>query len=526
MIRFILFFLLSQTLAQAETLTRAYFVGKDQLSIWAHNEAGLLHPPTDDSDPFGGGGDLASEGIRSALQTHPPLKTPPFNSRHFRKDDTLYDFKIFKNRLKAIEGKLDHLIYNETTGRLIVIGEPSTHWLFQSLAIRTAEEGAQLIDLCFDFLEDGNSIFSTTVRAIPGQVAKLKTGQGPNSLLISSETRTYTEDHFAECDIKLDGTLRNQPFKLHTSLPLINGVPQAIVLGKVNPQQKPLTLYITAHALLTGDVRKIDLILDADGQPVAKKKRVNTHHLLYTEGLPDPDSNRILKAYRVPPTFLTFITGTSDTTPSSDPFGEDERPRKETHYKYVKNQDPRIPSWPTDRIVDLREILKKNGIALKPSDFAAFNQETDTLFVLTDLLNQEFVGGITIAAGSGGDRHSIATDIKLIESPDKLTADTLGKEDQNSLFQIATEAYPGQPATLIHGSIQLDIESQIEPNDTTVESRLELQVTGDEQITFQFKNGITFKSGISQIVQSTFVNGKWQFLVVTSTVVQKSEHDE
>ncbi|MDP5004523.1 MAG: hypothetical protein NWQ35_01570, partial [Verrucomicrobiales bacterium] len=86
MIRFILFFLLSQTLAQAETLTRAYFAGKNQVQTWIYNESELLNP-TDSRDPFGGG-DPANDGIPSPPA---PLKAPPFESPHFRAGDTLYD---------------------------------------------------------------------------------------------------------------------------------------------------------------------------------------------------------------------------------------------------------------------------------------------------------------------------------------------------------------------------------------------------------------------------------------------------
>ncbi len=522
MIRFILFFLLSQTLAQAETLTRAYFAGKNQVQTWIYNESELLNP-TDSRDPFGGG-DPANDKIPSPPAPH---KAPPFDSPHFRTGDTLYDFKAFKENLKNIDGKLEHAIYNETTGRFIVKGEPSAHWLFHSLAIRTAERSPQLIELSFEFLEDNQTIFATTIRTLPGQATEVKVGAITHKLQLITEALTYHEDNYTECSLKLDGTIRNQPFKLHTGLHLIDGIPNPIELGMTNPEEKPLTLYLTSHVILHGDVRKSDLILDESGQPVKRDKRFNAHHQLYQEGITDAKTGFLLQAYRLPPTFLTFLSSNSDNQADPDPFGGGaEATPEEIDYKYLKNRDPRIPASPTDRVIDITDLLAKNGVGLQHGEFAAFNLETDTLFVLAKPITNELIQGIVTPVGSWGNLRSITTQIKLIESSVKPTPQSLGKEDQTTLFQTAIDALPGQSSSLILGPLHLDLEAQIDANDSIIESRLELTEKSGKETTLQFKSGLTLETGIPQIVQSTFVNGKWQSLVVTGTVVQKSEHDK
>lgn len=518
MSRYLILLFLSQALAQAELLTRAYFVGKDQLWKWSDEEYNQL-VPNPDNDPFGGPNEEDLSPPRPE-----PLESPPFESKLFRKDDTLYDFKIFTKQLEPVQGKLAHLIYNETTGRIIVKGEPSTHWLFHALAIRNAEESPQTIELAFDFLEDRQTIFAITKRNIPGQTTLLETGQKPHRLKIETEAHTYYEDNYTECRLKIDGLIRHQAFKLDTSLVLVNGVPSPIELGKTNPKEKPLTLYITSHAILHGDVRKSDLILGEDARPVTPDKGFNAHHKLYQDGIKDPETGLLFKAYRLPPTFLTFIYSSGNPEPAEDPFGSDEPRGDESQYVYLKKRDPRIPASSTDRVLDLRKPLIQMGVGFKENEFAVFNMETDTLYLLTEPLNQELAAGIVIPIGSWGSHRSISIEAHLIESKIKPTADLLEKLEKTTLSKNALESLPGLSNTLVLGPIRFDLEAQIDADDSILEARFELTRKEGKETTFETKTAVTLEVGVPQVVQSTFTDGKWRSLIVTGTIINRPDH--
>lgn len=533
MIRFLTLLLLSQALAQAELLTRAYFIGKDQLWKWSDEEYNQL-VPNPDNDPFGGSSD---EDITAPRPE--PLKSPPFESKLFREGDVLYDFKVFKKQLEPVQGQLAHLIYNSTTGRMIVKGEASTHWLFHSLAIRNAEESPQTIELAFDFLEDNQTIFATTHRTLPGQTTLLETGQKPNRLKIETEAHTYYEDNYTECRLVIDGLIRNQAFKLDTGLVLVNGIPSPIELGKTNPKEKPLTLYITAHAILHGDVRKSDLILDENARPVTPGKGFNAHHKLYQDGIKDPETGLLFKAYRLPPTFLTFIYSSGNPEPSDvpseenpfakpaeDPFGADEPQVDGSQYVYLKKRDPRVPASSTDRVLDLRKPLANMGVGFKENEFAVFNMETDTLYLLAEPLNQDLTAAIVTPAGSWGSHRSISIEAHLIESKIKPTADLLDKQEKTTLSRNALETLPGQSNTLILGPIHFDVEAQIDANDSIIEARFELTRREGKETTFETKTAVTLEVGVPQVVQSTFADGKWRSLIITGTIINKPDTEK
>jgi|GEM_PF-2290448 len=352
MIRALLLCLLFQALAQAETLTRAYFIGKDQLWQWNVAEHDLLNPQNK-RDPFSGSGPST---LPIDFTPPQPLEKPPFQSPLFRQGDTLYDFKTYKEQLKNVQGKLDHAIYNETTGRIIVSGDAPSHWLFQSRSIRISEEGSfNLVELNFEFHEEDTLIFATSATSLPGQKTLGKVGKGANTLSVEWEPQIYSENHFIDLQLTLDGKIRNQTLKLKTGFNLLNDKRQTLTLGKTHKTQKLLTLSITPHILLQGMVHISDLILDEQGKPLKRKEEINLHHELFQKGLPDPETGKTLRAFRVPPAFQTFLTMTSNAG-DSDPFGAEEPQKSLQKEEYLTDPDPRIPAWPTDRLLETRIV--------------------------------------------------------------------------------------------------------------------------------------------------------------------------
>jgi len=513
MIRFVfLIWLGPLAAASAETLTRAYFVGKDQLWKWNVAENGLLNP-SDEKDPFDG-------NTKPRIEVTPPqaLEKPPFQSPLFRQGDTLYDFKTYKEQLKSIQGKFVHAIYNETTGRIIVSGDGPSHWLFQSRSIRMSEEGSfNLVELNFEIHEDDTLILATSATGLPGLTTLGKVGEGANTLSIEWEAQTYSEGHFVDLRLTLDGKIRNQTLKLKTGFNLLNDKRQTLTLGKTHKNQKLLTLSVTPHILLQGMVHISDLILDEQGKPLKRKEAINIHHEFFQKGLLDPETGKILRAFRVPPSFQTFLTTTSNEG-DSDPFraGEPQKPLQKDDY--LTDSDPRIPAWPTDRLLDLKKEFRNNGIDLQASDFAILNLETDTLFVLTDPLNLELAAGVAMPAGSWGSASSVISKVQLIESQQKPTLESLGADDQTILTEISVQSLPGHSNSLNLGPVSLEIEAQIEANGKITETACLFQIKKGRKPSLILKTRIISENAQPQIIQSTQQNGRWHTLVLTSTI--------
>lgn len=509
MVRFLFLILIILTGAKAQILTRSYYVGKDQVNLWQTIEHDLNHP-NGNPDPFAPGAEMAPPPK--------PLKKAPFKSPHFRKGDDLFDFKVYKERLKKIQGKLAHLIYNESTGRLIIQGEPEAHSLVQSLAIRSAEDCPRLVNLIFEFWEDGALIFSTSTKGSPGIETTAKVGGGANVLNLKWEPQIYSEDNFVDLQLSVNGKIRNQDFKLKSGFILLNDQRQTITLGKTDEAQKTLTFSITPQVLLHGEVRISDLILDENGKSLKRQERTNIHHDLFQKGIPDPKTGQVLKAFRVPPTFMTFISTASNHNEEQDPFEATETPKVVMKEQFVSSPDPRIPAWPSDRLFDLKDLLKRNGVSIKPSDFAVLNIETDTLYVLADPLEVELVEGIVMPVGSWGMERYISVKLEHVESSTKPTTLTLDPNDHKILAQLSTAVLPGATGSLTLGSHHLDIESQIDADDRLIESFLTFQIKPKRKPTLLLKSRLFHRTGVPNVVQSTFQNGKWRSLILTAKI--------
>ena len=503
----IFIYLLSLTLAQGESLTRAYFIGRDQLWQWNAAENALLNP-RNDRDPF------ATPTVE--ITPPEPLENPPFESPHFRKGDLLYDFKLYKERLKNTRGNIEHAIYNQSTGRIIVQGEPTAHHLFKSLALRIADDSPRSVELSFEFLEEGTPIFATGARGLPGQTVTATAGGGANTLKLEWGPQTYSENHFVDLQLTLDGKIRDQAFNLRTGLILLNDEPATLDIGKTGKDQKILTLSITPHVLLRGDVRISDLILDELGKRPNPKEKINVLHDLYQKGIVDPETGKVLKAFRVPPTFETFLASSSYS--DSDPFEETDAPEGDHEHKFVGNPDPRIPALPTDRLIDVKNLLMKHGVSFQKSDFAILIPACSTLYVLNSPLNVELVDEITMAVGSWGMERIILTDLQVIESSQKLTVDSLETIDHQIVARISTAALPGHNSTMILGPLHLEIESVTDSKDFQIESRLTFQIKDKKEPSLLLKSQLLQENGIPQIVQSSFNDGTWKTLVLTSTI--------
>ncbi|YCM42446.1 hypothetical protein V2O64_14135 [Verrucomicrobiaceae bacterium 227] len=501
MLRFIFLFILTLTSVRGELITRAYYIGKDQLSHWNTRNQKVLEANKDEKTP-----------------DPSPLKSAPFKSPHFNPKDVLYDFKSFKALLTGIQELPTHAIYNQSTGRLVVQGDHLSHNYFKSITIATCRELPTTLAVQIEILQDGNLFPTTTLEAKPGQETKVTLSDENYELAITWEAYSDARDSILEVRFTIEGHANNQRLKCQTGITTLPGSPEIIALGKSSPNQPPLQLRLTHHILLPGGLSTLESVLDEHGNPTdLPHLRVGQSSTLQ-EGIIDPKTGKILRSYSVPPTFLDFMGSTLSGDLDRDPFAETDENKPSTPvFSNLTQWDARIPVAPLARMEDCKWLLRNSGVDLDDNDYAIFHEDSSTLYVLGNKTAQELVEGIVRHTDSSPPRI-IETNFQLIETAAKPTLESL-KNKPTLLAQATTIVLPGQSSTLTLGPMHLNLEAQIDSNDSLVEARFLFQLAeGKEEPSFYLKSGMLFESGIPQIIQSTFTEGNWQSLIMTATI--------
>lgn len=501
MLRFLFLFILTLTSVRGELITRAYYIGKDQLSHWNTRNQKILEANKDEKTP-----------------DPSPLKNAPFKSPHFNPNDVLYDFKSFKALLTGIQELPTHAIYNQTTGRLVVQGDHLSYNYFKSIAIATCRELPTTLAVQIEILQDGNLFPTISLEAKPGQETKVTLSDENYELAITWEAYSDARDSILEVRFTIEGHANNQRLKCQTGITTLPGSPEIIALGKSSPNQPTLQLRLTHHILLPGGLSTLESVLDEHGNPTDLPHLRVGRSSAFQEGIVDPKTGKILRSYDLPPIFLHFMDTTWSGDQDRDPFAEaDENKPSSPMLPYLTNWDARIPVTPLALMVDCKQLFRNSGVELDDNDYAIFHDDSSTLYVLGDRTAHELVEGITHSGCSLPPRF-IEANLQLIETVAKPTLESL-KNKPTLLAQATTIVLPGQSSTLTLGPMHLDLEVQIDSNDSLVEARFLFQLAeGEEEPSFSIKSGLNLESGIPQIVQSTFTEGKWQSLIMTATI--------
>lgn len=199
MLRLLFLFLLTLTSVRGEFITRAYYIGKDQLNHWNTRNQEILEANKDEKTP-----------------NPSPLKSAPFKSPHFNPNDVLYDFKSFEALLTGIQELPAHAIYNQTTGRLVVQGDHLSHNYFKSIAIATCRELPTTLAVQIEILQDGNLFPTTSLEAKPGQETKVTLSDENYELAITWEGQTDAHEAIIEARFTIEGHANNQELKCRT----------------------------------------------------------------------------------------------------------------------------------------------------------------------------------------------------------------------------------------------------------------------------------------------------------------------
>ena len=500
MLRLLFLFILTLTSVRGELITRAYYIGKDQLSHWNTRNQKVLEANKDEKTP-----------------DPSPLKNAPFKSPHFNPNDVLYDFKSFKALLTGIQELPVHAIYNQTTGRLVVQSDYLSHNYFKSTAIATCRELPTTLAVQIEILQENTPVPTTSLEAKPGQEKKVTLSDKNYQLAITWEAYSDARDSILEVRFNIEGHANNQELKCRTGITTLPGSPEIIALGKSSPNQPPLQLRLTHHILLPGGLSTLESVLDEHGNPTDLPHLRVGRSSAFQEGIVDTATGKILRSYSVPPSFL-FVHVTPSKDWDGDPFAEsDESKPSVSMFPNLTQWDPRIPATPIARMADCKWLLRNSGVDLDEDDYAIVHEDSNTLYVLGNRTAHDLVEGITSSCGSHTPRI-IETNFQLIETAAKPTLESL-KNKPTLLAQATTITLPGQSSTLTLGPMHLDLEAQIDANDSLVEARYFFQLAeGVEDPSFSIKSGLTLESGIPQIIQSTFTAGKWQSLIITTTI--------
>lgn len=498
MLRLLVIALLSLTPLQAEQITRAYFVGSNQLEAWTERNNMLL----------------MSSGRKKAAKLA-PLKKLPFSSPHFNANDTLYDFKAFA-LFNGIQPLPTHATYNQTSGRLVVQGDEASHNFFKSVAVETFKQLPVTLALKVEILQSDTLILTTDLKADPGQETNVTLSDANHELAVSWEAHTDSRLDLIDARFQIDGHVNEQNLTLKIGTVAVVGLPQVIDLGMASPDQAPLELRLTGQVLLPGGISILETILDEKGNPTdilnLRAEQISAFH----QGIVDPKTGKILRSYNVTPSFKFIHWNPSASGGEEDPFSEHSGDRPTTHgLTYLTDWDPRIPAPPLASMVNFKWLLANTGVEFDNEDYAILNEKTDTLYVLANKAAHELTEGITRSHVHLP--RLIKADFQLIETAEKPSLKTLTNEP-TVLAKTSTITLPGQTSTTILGAMQLELEAQIDANDSLIEARHIFQlVEGDHEPTFYHRSGLVYESGVPQIIQTTYLDGKWQSLVVTAT---------
>ena len=511
-------FLIAISMADEKGLTRAYSLGHHSPHSWQNDDL-KFHP-----DPFASDGDAPAAYLPASIK-------PPFKSPHFRSGDKLWDFHKHPDFHEQITGKVNHLIFNETSGRIILFGDHHAHATLagyahaklkreeKSLAVSLKIYSLKLTDskaITLETLAGKDPAFEARFLNKPGEFAEHEFG--PSDLNLTWEARIDDDCTIVECRLTLSGAIDTTDISYQGGFTATTEAPLIFMVGKDADSDLTHLATIRSEIFLTSGIRFDDLILDQDGQQLSRFPRapIQDAHL---NGERDPQTGHFFKAFQVPPAFLSFIatSGSGSIANGDDPFAADvpdPKPR-DPKLKYAAKWPARVIALPTDQVVDTRNQLRENGVSFAKNDWAFLNVTTHTLFVLASETDLELVEGI----GCFGCRyppHNVHTSLTLVESAEALTPADLTRGNLSIIARAESVGHPGQEVVLQLEEIDLRHESQIEANEE-ISLKLNFQTSSDQTKSTTVKADLTIPSAAPRILQAHKQGGKWLTLILKSS---------
>ena len=208
----------------------------------------------------------------------------PFESPLFRGGDALFEV-IVSGRLSELIGKgAEHLVYNKTTGRLVVLGSPGAHRYLKTYALRLANDEPRTLEAHLRFyrvavpgllkgelseklIVGEKPVAEVVLKNRPSQEAVFQIGEP--DLRVTWDPNISPSDDDIDTRIAMEGEMLGQSFSIETLFTSFDSEPVMIELGKIGGNEESLFLWMKQEILFGDGLSRLNLILDGDGQPIS-----------------------------------------------------------------------------------------------------------------------------------------------------------------------------------------------------------------------------------------------------------------
>ena len=470
------------------------------------------------------------------------LERAPFESRFFGKGDQLYDVTKYVNFGKGVLSPDSQLIFNETSGKLVVKGPELT------------------LMLLTDFFKRVDRPLMVTLRAAVYEVPRASLDEEKHRLRRKPNARKPLVDFEAKSrsgdvsrseggDLKLVWTpgygwdplmidsLIDLKGKVKTSAGEVSlaweagiisyaGIAQLTELGMIGNSETSLLLSVLVTTRMMDGVALSDVVLSED-DAARDEARLAEAAVRYSEMTTvRQDDGRVLVSWRLPYDFLSFL----DPNPLADgvdPFADSEEGVEETEQGIRREElieadaGISIPRKTGDRIVNFRPRLEVQGIQFGEEDYAAYNAETKQLVAVLSEVQAELLDAVCRAA-SYTLPTLIETTFTIFEADQDFRVDELSRKDVKMISRLGGVSRPGDSSRshLSLGAEVFDAEfgTNIGASDITIDLMPRVRQSLGKKVELALESSLTLKSGIPQIAQKFYQDGKWKALVIDARV--------
>ncbi len=313
------------------------------------------------------------------------LEKPPEASPFFGKADELWTASSFMPQQEQVSEKLDWVVWNATSGRLVAKGSWSALFeLHDYYRLNSSVVQCRLKVDVYDVPTDGSPpdpskppAHSLNFVTRSGQTAKASNVEGESSIQFEGEVN-IGED-FNLIDLRIAASVSLAKFAIEdiqTSVALNDNTP--LWIARDSDGKQGIDLLITASIELTDGTPFRDLIMRQEDN-VMKPYSPSTMHkrsgdIVIGEG-------RRLVWSKFPFDYLRLLYGERSTDVEEDPFA----PQKPVHLdgkklKEVQALEIFSPHF-YGKVIDIRDALKLNGIKVSDQDFAGYDPKTKCVFM-------------------------------------------------------------------------------------------------------------------------------------------------
>ncbi|MDB4537710.1 hypothetical protein N9230_03745 [Akkermansiaceae bacterium] len=384
-----------------EIRERAYYFGSKESLIWMIPQEEKNGGP----DPFATDFKSGMAPGKSMLR----LKEAPFESPYISKGDELWDMAA---ELKNISGEgilIEQAIFNQTTRRLILRGNEAAFDRFDPFALGMSHDVPQMVQLKAQvylvprkgFGHSGwnganlrksyQSLAEAELMMRPGIEAVFEGGEG--ALKMRVEPQVAADRKIIDMRLDLSGKVKGHSFSLKTGFTGLNGALGVIELGSIGGGES-LLLSLEPEIYLVGGVKLREVILD-ETQPLESPLDNLATHSDEEEWSADPKTGKVFRNFHVPPMILTFLDpGEDPGEGEADPFATAAPSVSRKNAPYVKSWNSKVIAGPAARVVDMKPLLKPQGVTFTEEDFACWVENSSTVYAELDRTNMELLDAI------------------------------------------------------------------------------------------------------------------------------------